>query len=108
MELFWKCGSMTVLELLEHIPQPRPHVSTVSTQVRLLESNGFLDHVKEGGTFRYHAVISSEQYSNATIGGIVSHCFGNSYIEAVSALIKDDKLSIKELEELVKRFKSEK
>ncbi len=108
MELFWNYGGMTVLELLEHIPQPKPHVSTVSTQVRLLESNGFLDHVKEGGTFRYHAVISSEEYSNASIGGIVSHCFGNSYIEAVSALIKDKKLSLTELEELIRRFKSDK
>lgn len=108
MELFWNHGAMTVLELLEHFPQPRPHVSTVSTQVRLLESNGFLGHTKEGGTFRYHAVISSGEYSNASIGGIVSHCFGNSYIEAVSALVKDEKLSLQELEELVRRLKSEK
>ena len=98
---------MTVLELRAHFPQPQPHVSTISTQVRLLESNGFLDHVKEGGTFRYHAVISSEEYSNATIGGLVTHCFGNSYVDAVSALVKDEKLSIQELKELIRRLESQ-
>lgn len=108
MELFWKNGAMTVLELRALIPQPQPHISTVSTQVRSLEAHGFLDHSKEGGTFRYHAVISSEEYSNATIGGLVSHCFGNSYIDAVSALVKDEKISIRELKDLIEHLESQK
>ena len=48
MELFWQNGDMTVSELREHMPDSKPHVNTISTQVRLLESNGFLGHNKEG------------------------------------------------------------
>ncbi|HPX98449.1 MAG TPA: BlaI/MecI/CopY family transcriptional regulator [Bacteroidaceae bacterium] len=107
MGMFWKYGAMTVLELRARMPHPQPHVSTVSTQVRLLESNGFLDHIKEGGTFRYHAIISSEEYSNASIGRLVSHCFGNSYVDAVSALVKDEKISVQELKDLIGRIESQ-
>ena len=47
MEWFWQNGAMTVSELRERMPDPKPHVNTISTQVRLLESNGFLGHEKE-------------------------------------------------------------
>jgi predicted transcriptional regulator len=107
MELFWQNGDMTVSELREHMPDPKPHVNTISTQVRLLESNGFLGHNKEGMGYRYHAEISRDEYSNSSIGRIVSHCFENSYIDAVSALVKNDKISVDELEELIKRIKEE-
>lgn len=107
MELFWMYGAMTVLELRAHIPQPQPHISTITTQVRLLESNGFLGHTKEGGAFRYYAAISSGEYGNATIGRLVSHCFGNSYVDAVSALVKDEKISIQELKNLIEHLESE-
>jgi len=107
MELFWQNGPMTVSELRELLPEPKPHQNTISTQVRLLESNGFLSHSKEGMGYRYRAVVSRDEYSNKSIGRIVSHCFENSYIDAVSALVKDDKISVDELEELIRRIKDE-
>ena len=107
MELFWQNGAMTVNELRELLPEPKPHVNTISTQVRLLESNGFLGHEKEGMGYRYHAVTTRDEYSNKSIGRIVSHCFENSYVDAVSALVKDDKISVDELKELISRFEQE-
>ena len=107
MELFWQNGDMTVSELREHMPDSKPHVNTISTQVRLLESNGFLGHNKEGRGYRYHAEISRDEYSNSSIGRIVSRCFENSYVDAVSALVKNDKISVDELEELIRRIKEE-
>ena len=107
MELFWQNGAMTVGELRELLPEPKPHQNTISTQVRLLESNGFLGHTKEGLGYRYHTTVTRDEYSNPSIGRIVSHCFENSYIDAVSALVKDDKISVDELEELINRIKNE-
>jgi predicted transcriptional regulator len=77
MEWFWQNGAMTVGELRERMPDPKPHVNTISTQVRLLESNGFLGHEKEGMGYRYRAIIGRDEYSNNSIGRIVSHCFEN-------------------------------
>ena len=108
MELFWQNGAITVSEIRKHFPYPRPHMNTISTQVRLLESYGFLGHVKEGKGYRYHAIICRDEYRNSSIGSFISHFFENSYIDAVSALVKDDKITVEELEELVKRIKHEK
>lgn len=107
MELFWQNGPMTVNDLLELYTDPKPHFNTVSTQVRTLEKNGFLSHDKEGMGYRYHAIISRDEYSNASIGRIVSHCFENSYIDAVSALVKDDKITVDELKDLIRRIEHE-
>jgi|GEM_PF-5050074 len=70
---------MTVNELRKLLPNPNLHQNTVSTQVRMLESNGFLAHEKEGMGYRYHAAISQDEYSNNAIGRIVMHCFERSY-----------------------------
>jgi hypothetical protein len=38
---------------------------------------------------------------------LVSQCLDGSYINAVSALVKDDKISIDELKELIKSIEQE-
>ena len=58
-------------------------------------------------TYRYFPIITPQEYSNAAIGRIVSKCFKNSYIEAVSALVKDDIITIEELKGLIKEIEAE-
>lgn len=108
IQLFWSNGPMTVNEIRELLPEPKPHVNTLSTQIRLLEKHGYIDHEKEGTGFRYYALVSREEYSNNTIGNIVSKCFENSYIEVVSALVRDEKITVEELEDLIRKIESEK
>ena len=84
------------------------HINTVSTQVRLLESNGFLDHRKEGTGFRYFYKVEWQEYNEAFGGNPLTRCLRNSYIKAVSALVKDDKITVDELRELIDLIDSEK
>ena len=44
MDLYWTHGPMFVKELLEYYDEPRPHFNTLSTMVRILEKEGYLDH----------------------------------------------------------------
>lgn len=108
MELFWKNGAMTASEVRDRMPEPRPHINTVSTQIRMLESNGFLGHTKEGTGYRYHYLIEWQQYSDTFNGNPFTRCLKNSYIKAVSALVKDEKISVDELRELINIIDSEK
>ena len=107
MDFFWKNGKMTVNAILAQLPEPKPHVNTVSTQVRLLEEAGFLAHEKKGKGYIYYPIISIEEYSMTFIGELVSQCLEGSYINAVSALLKDDKISIDALKELINRIEQE-
>ncbi len=108
MKLFWKHGAMFVREIVELYPEPRPHFNTVSTFVHLLEDKGYVSHEKIGNTHRYYAVIDEKQYSKNSLSDVISHCFKNSYVSAVSALVEEDKISVDELRELISRIENQK
>ena len=102
MSRFWEHGALFVRELRESYPDPKPHFNTLSTQVRTLEADGFLSHEAFGPTYRYQAAVSQDEYREATLTNVVDKFFGNSYLQAVSALVKDEKISIEDLKELIR------
>ena len=101
MNHFWDRGSLFVRELRELYPEPRPHFSTLSTQVRTLQEEGFIDHRAYGPTYQYFAKVSREEYKQRSLVGLIDKYFDNSYINAVSALVKEEKISVEELKELI-------
>ncbi len=104
MNMFWQHGPMFVRELLALYPEPRPHFNTVSTQVRILEASGFLKHEAFGNSFRYEPTISEKEYGRRSLSGIIKNYFDNSYLSAVSALVKEKKISVDELKELIEQI----
>jgi predicted transcriptional regulator len=103
MNLFWERGPLFVKEIQEAYDEPRPHVNTLSTITRILEDKGFVGHDAMGKTHRYRALISREEYSKGTLRGVVGKYFDNSYLGVVSSLIREEKLSVEELKELIER-----
>ncbi len=99
---------MFVNELRELFDEPRPHFNTLSTITRTLESKGYLSHKRYGTTYQYHPVISREEFSHSSLRKVVSKYFDNSLFSAVSALVKEEKLSDEELNELMELIKSKK
>ena len=103
MNHFWDKGELFVRELRELYPEPKPHFNTLSTQVRELESDGFLDHKAYGPTYQYYPIVSRDEYSRFSMGGFIGNYFG-SYLNAVSAFVGDGKVSIDELKELIEHL----
>ena len=101
MNLFWDRGAMFVRELQSLYPEPQPHINTLSTMVRILESNGFLSHKSHGNTYQYYPVISREEYGRSSLSGIISNYLGNSYLNAVSELVREEKITVEELKGLI-------
>ncbi|MDD2214951.1 MAG: BlaI/MecI/CopY family transcriptional regulator [Bacteroidales bacterium] len=106
MEFFWQSGPMFVKDLVALYPDPKPHFNTISTMVRILESNGYLSHNVYGSTYQYYSVVSKEEYGKNAISSMVSNFFDGSYLDAVSALVKEEKISIDELKELINKVNS--
>lgn len=95
---------MFVRELVELYPEPRPHFNTVSTQVRILEANGFLKHEAFGNSFRYEPAISEKEYGRRSLAGVIKNYFDDSYLSAVSAFVKEKKISVDELKSLIEQI----
>jgi predicted transcriptional regulator len=106
MDLYWQHGPMFVRELLELYAEPRPHFNTLSTIVRILEREGFLGHKKYGNTYQYYPLITEAEYGRTSIAGIVKNYFGDSYLSAVSSFVKEEKISLEELRELINEIES--
>lgn len=101
MNYFWDKGPLFVRELRELYPEPRPHFSTLSTQVRTLQDEGFIGHKAYGPTYQYYAKVTKEEYKQHSLVGLIDRYFDNSYINAVSALVKEEKITVEELKELI-------
>ena len=101
MEHFWEKGPLFIRELRDLYPEPQPHFSTLSTQVRTLEEEGFIGHKAYGPTYQYFAKVSREEYKERSLIGLIDKYFDNSYINAGSALVKEEKITVEELKELI-------
>lgn len=101
MRCFWLHGPLFVRELVGLSPDPKPHFNTLSTMVRSLEAKGYVNHKAFGSTYQYFPVVTEEEFSRRTLGGVIHKYFENSYLEAVSALVEEEKISVEELRTLI-------
>ncbi len=102
MGYFWEKGPLFVKQLLDFYDEPRPHFNTLSTIVRGLEEKGFLSHEAFGNTYQYYAVVSRDDFKKKTLKGVISKYFNNSYLGAVSSLVKEEEISLDELKQLIR------
>lgn len=108
MTYFWSHGPLFVRQIIEMMPEPKLHFNTVSTFVRSLEAKGWLGHEQFGNTYRYFPLHQADEYRKKSVGGLVERFFGRSYINFVSALVRDEKISTDELKQLIEQIESQK
>lgn len=106
MDLFWENGPMFVRELRERYPDPKPHFNTLSTMVRILESEGFLGHTAHGNSFRYHPLITKVQFHRGSVENLVDKYFGSSYRAVVSSFVEEEKLSLEDLKGIISQIEA--
>src|ERR1044071_9929426 len=108
MQVYWELGKAFIKEVIPHLPDPKPHYNSVATMVKILEDKGFLDHENVGNTHAYYPIISKEQYQKHDMKDIVKKYFDNSYPRMLAFFAKEEKLTEKELNEIVEMIKKEK
>ena len=102
MQILWQLKEAIVKQILDKMPdEPKPAYNTVSTVVRVLESKGFVDHKAYGNSHVYFPIISEEDYKKFAFDKVIKSYFNNSYKTLVSYLVKEQKLNLSELAELI-------
>jgi len=107
MQKLWELGKTNVKSIIELMPEPRPAYNTVSTIVRILENKGFVDHEKHGKGYLYFPIVSAETYKKVFMKRFMSSYFQDSFKNMVSFFAKEDKMNIKDLEELMNDVKKD-
>ncbi len=105
MQILWKLEKAFLRDILEELPAPKPHNNTVATIIKILVEKEFAGITVFGRTHQYHPLISKDDYSKNTMKSFVKGYFEGSFSNAVSFMVKENNISIGELELLLKQLK---
>ncbi|WP_293904941.1 MULTISPECIES: BlaI/MecI/CopY family transcriptional regulator [unclassified Sphingobacterium] len=101
MQELWEMGRGFVKEIIDRLPEPKPAYNTVSTIVRILETKGFVQHESFGKSHRYLPKISKEEYKKGITGKLLTNYFDNSPKSMLSYFLEENRLDIKELDDIL-------
>ena len=105
MHHIWDMKECTVREIINKMGDPDTPHSTVSSVVRILEKKGFVDHKAYGRTHLYFPVIERDYYLLHYLENLEEDYFQGSTRALVSFLIREEKLSMEDLREIMKLIK---
>jgi predicted transcriptional regulator len=105
MKVLWKLGSGLLMEVVENMPAPQPHKNTVATILKTMVDKEFVSVENIGRIHRYHPLVTKEAYSKGTLTNMAKGYFDGSFSNVVSFLVDEKKLSIADLELLLKQLK---
>ncbi|MGB0887281.1 MAG: BlaI/MecI/CopY family transcriptional regulator [Vicingaceae bacterium] len=105
MLIIWQKNKCFVKEIIEELPKPKPAYNTVSTIVRILEKKEFVNYTAFGKTHQYHPIISKENYKSLKTNNLMSNFFGGSAESMLSFFVKENKMDINQIDELLKEIK---
>ena len=108
MQAVWKIKQGFIRDVLEAMPAPKPHQNTVSTILKILVEKEFVGITVFGRQHQYYPIISKDSYSKSTIKNLVKGYFGGSFSDAVSFMVKENSLSLEDLETLLTQLKKSK
>jgi predicted transcriptional regulator len=88
---------------VEAIPNPKPHQNTVATILKILVEKEFVAVEVMGRLHLYYPLVLKEEYTKRSMKQLVKGYFEGSFNNVVSFLVKENNISIEELETLLKQ-----
>ena len=105
MQVLWKLEKAFLREIIDELPDPKPHNNTVATIIKILVEKEFVGITVFGRTHQYYPLVSKDTYSKSTMKSFVKGYFEGSFSNVVSFMVKENNLSVEELELLLKQLK---
>lgn len=102
MLIIWQLKECVVKDIVNGMDEPKPPYTTIASIVRNLEQKGYLNARRYANVYVYTPRIDEDEYKKNFMSTIVKSYFENSYKELVSFFVKEEKISSKELEEIIK------
>jgi BlaI family transcriptional regulator, penicillinase repressor len=101
MQCLWARGRASAREITDDLNQIEPVAhSTVQTLLRGLEDKGSIAHESEGRTFVFFPKVQEEKFKQSAIRDLVNRVFGGDAGSLVAHLLKNEKVSSKDLGEI--------
>jgi len=108
MHILWKLEKAFVKDVLAEIKKDKPHYNTLSTIIRNLEDKGYVGYTAYGKTHQYFPIVSKEDYRQKFMNSAIENYFNNSYKNVVSFFANQEKISVKDLQEIIDLIENKK
>ena len=107
MQVLWKLEKGFLGEIIDAMPAPKPHQNTVATLLKILVDKEFVSITVLGRQHLYTPLVEKDEYSKRTMKQIVKGYFEGSFSNVVSFMVKENNISIEELESLLAQIKKQ-
>jgi BlaI family penicillinase repressor len=98
----WERGEGSVSDVLSELARNRRELAptTVSTLLRRLEKDGWVEHRERGRQFVYRARVSREQATGGVLDRVTRAFFGGSVPALVCQLLESEQVSAEDLAQM--------
>jgi BlaI family transcriptional regulator, penicillinase repressor len=101
MNVLWEKGEGTVHEVLEALPgEPSLAYNSVLTIIRILETKGYVKHVKDKRAHVYMPKVDRNDARRFEVSHLVSRFFGNSHEQLLLNILEEQSIDAEELSRL--------
>ncbi|HEX2846077.1 MAG TPA: BlaI/MecI/CopY family transcriptional regulator [Chitinophagaceae bacterium] len=107
MQVLWKLDKAFLRDIVDAMPEPKPHQNTVATLLKILMEKEFVAVNVMGRQHQYYPVVSKDDYSKRSMKQLVKGYFEGSFSNVVSFLVKENNISVEELESLLQQIKKQ-
>jgi predicted transcriptional regulator len=107
MQVLWKLEKGFLRDIVEAMPNPKPHQNTVATLLKILVEKEFVGVNVISRHHQYYPAVSKDEYSKRSMKQLVKGYFEGSFSNVVSFMVKENSLSVEELETLLQQIKKQ-
>ncbi len=107
MQVLWKLEKAFFRDIVDAMPEPKPHQNTVATLLKILMEKEFVAVHVMGRQHQYYSLVSKDDYSKRSMKQLVKGYFEGSFSNVVSFLVKENNISVEELESLLQQIKKQ-
>lgn len=107
MQILWSLKEGVVKDVVDGFNEPRPAYTTVATVLKVLEKKGFVNSRKVGNVNLFFPKISKREYTGFQFSTLLKDYFNGSFPKMATFFARENNLSIKELEEMLKLTENE-
>src|SRR6476620_114889 len=108
MQALWKIEKGFTKDIIDELPETKPHYNTVSTILKILQDKDFVVAESLGKSHLYKPRVKKEVYSKQSMKQLVKGYFNGSFSNMLSFFAKEKDISAAELEEILKEIKKSK
>jgi predicted transcriptional regulator len=108
MQILWQLQQGFLKDIMDKMPEPKPHSNTVATILKILIDKGFVNFDLQGRNNLYKPLVSKSEYGKKSINQLVKGYFEGSPAKLLSHFVNENKFSQEELEALLEQIKNAK